>query len=263
MFFAVVCLLTGKNVCAQKDRYTAKSVFTSYRAAIVQVIASQTFKGGVLKSTGTGFVVSSNGVILTANHVVSPAGLQGYLTDIEIKLSDGRLVKASPVVKAPSDESKFHDYAILRTAEDLKLTSLKLGTWKEVTEGDQLTTLGYALNLPGPVLLTVTAAGCFPIESRDVVTFQGPNNRGLSGAPLVSNRTGNVVGIVTSRLVGISDKLEDIRKGAAIAAGSIRLSGVDPNAAILELTNVLDAYLMSGMGAAIAIDYAKTSVSAQ
>jgi hypothetical protein len=67
--------------------------------------------------------------------------------------------------------------------------------------------------------LALTTSACLNSQGIDVIVFQGPNNKGMSGAPLISNRTGRVVGIVTRRLVGISDKLDDIRKGAAQAFG--------------------------------------------
>ena len=259
-FLLLVFALLCASVSAQQDHYTAKTIFANYRSSIVQVIASQQLQNGVYTSMATGFIISG-GLILTTNHVVSrPPELLAYLPNIKIKLSDGRIVQASPIASAPSEESKLHDYAILRTSENLKVAGLRIGRWQDVKEGDNLTTIGYALNLTDPFLLSLTVAGSFPIDGINAITFQGPANRGLSGAPLISNQTGYVVGIVSSRLVGITPALVEIRN--QIVAGQqssgirLRLIGVDPNAAILELTNVLDADLMSGMGAAIVIDYA-------
>ena len=91
----------------------------------------------------------------------------------------------------------------------------------------------------------------------NIIVFQGPNNKGLSGSPLISNRTGHVVGIVSGRIVGITKELVAIRQEAAKVQNAVRFGGggasVAPGEAILQLINVLDAFLMSGMGSAFAM----------
>ena len=68
-----------------------------------------------------------------------------------------------------------------------------------------------------------------------------------------------MVGIVTDRLVGLGPELEKAREQitSSRGQGSVEIMGVNPNEAILALINVLDAYLSNGMGAAVAVDYAK------
>jgi hypothetical protein len=255
---AILCLCA---VTRAQDRFSARLISKNYRAAIVriQVVAlNRDTQKQVLVDLGTGFIVASN-VIITANHVVTYSDSPNYLPNIQAELSDGKTVKAMPIFNAPSTESKLHDYAVLRTVEPLNSPTLQLGSWKDTEEADQLTTIGYALNLLQPVLLSVSVAALFPENGIDVIVFQGPNNKGLSGAPLISNRTGKVVGIVTSRLVGISPQLAELRSVGSKGGGA-KVDGLSPSEAVVAITNVLDAYLTSGMGAAIAIDYAAASV---
>lgn len=250
---------------AQPSPTNLDSLIAQSRAALVQVMAS----GSVM---GTGFITSPDGFVATANHVVTSRVIVGnrtvvrYLPNIQVKLSDGRTLAAEPAV-AISNESVIHDYVFLKTRER-NLPYLNLGTWNEVTEGDHLTTLGYALNSPSPLLITATVAGRFAIPSSadgsmvNAILFQGPANRGLSGAPLISNATGNVVGIVTDKLVGLSPELQNVKNQIKTARrqGSVQIMGVETNDAMLAIIELLDAHLISGMGAAVAIDYAKDAM---
>jgi hypothetical protein len=127
--------------------------------------------------------------------------------------------------------------------------------------GDDLTTIGYPLNI-GPLLLTLTTAGTGAENAVNLIVFQGPTNKGLSGAPVISNKTGAVVGIVTNKIAGIGPKLEAMRVAAKGQPGVtivVETAGINPVESIVELTNVLDIYLISGMGVGIAIEYAKAS----
>jgi V8-like Glu-specific endopeptidase len=263
---ALVCVNAGAQRTAraqqQIDR-TSKAIYATYKAAIVQIYADSQPKG-------TGFFISANGVILTANHVVAkppkppdPANrpeAPAYLPNLKVKLIDGTMVDATPVLDAPSDDSKAHDYAILKT-DRIKTAYLKLGSSTEIGEGDALSTIGYPFSPPTPWLLTVTMAGRYPSDQGNVVAFQGPANRGLSGAPVIDNRTGNVIGIVSTKIAGITPNLAAARDVVNASQARIVIAGVDPNAAIRDLTDVLDQFLISGMGVAVAIEYAKTSAA--
>jgi hypothetical protein len=96
------------------------------------------------------------------------------------------------------------------------------------------------------------------------VVFQGPNNKGRSGGPIILNRTGHVLGITSNRIAGIGKELDETRQyiRSIQGSGSVRLMGVDPNAAILALTDTLDKFLMSGMGVAISVEHIKRELPA-
>jgi hypothetical protein len=71
---------------------------------------------------------------------------------------------------------------------------------------------------------------------------------------------------VTNRLVGISPNLEKIRQKLIESKSNpnfrvtIKMHGVEEGESLLELINVLDTTLIGGLGAAVAIDYAKQLV---
>lgn len=281
---------------AQAQAVDYDSLLKQSRAAIVHVKASEKSRDGTLyQSTGTGFIIPPGNLVLTAAHIVTRTrtkaisegdeglesqvveipkelggGIKQLLGGLEIGLANGRLLDAEPA-KALTFRHVFHDYFILKI-EDPKIPSLSLGSWKDAEVGDELTIWGFPLGLPGPALIkgslsasllrTAKFEGHPQMQDR-LLIFQGPNNKGMSGGPVIHNKSGKVLGIVVSRLVGISSGLQKVRQHIASTRGqgSVLVQGVDPNAAIFELINVLDSYLMSGMGSSVAIDAVEPDIS--
>lgn len=189
-----VCL----GVPLQAQQRTPKRIFTDYRAAVVKVM------GGVrdastgqaqTTSSGTGFIIA-NDLIVTANHVVTSSDRLTYLPVLVVELVDGKRLAVKPVLSAPTPDARDYDYAVLQTAEQLRPTNfLQIGSWKDVKEGDELSTIGYSLNLQQPVLISCMASAVYTEtdtttgKQTNVIVFQGPSNKGLSGSPLILLKT--------------------------------------------------------------------------
>ena len=109
--------------------------------------------------------------------------------------------------------------------------------------------------------LLPNSGGPFPAANSSSIAGQTRFSGGAAISP-----GGRVVGIVTNRLVGISPNLEQIRqklvepKSNPNVRVAIKMHGVEQGDSLLELINVLDSTLISGLGAEVAIDYAKTTV---
>lgn len=281
--FVVVSFAQSKKAAAQ---LTGEDFIASSTKAVVQVIATKQYQGQTIGSIGTGFVIPPNDLVVTASHVVTerqqlvagatpPTDAFGfpnriavsYLPDIKVKLNDGREVPAKPITAITLlHASGLRDYCVLRLENVKTSAALSLGTWDSMSVGDDLTAWGFPLGLPGPVMIKASVALKHeeqlqldpkkePVTIRSLI-FQGPNNKGMSGGPVIHNRTGKVVAVVSKRLVGISEELAkakgDIVEGQK--AGSVTFIGVDPLKAILGLIDVLDQFLMSGMGSAVPVD---------
>jgi serine protease Do len=140
-------------------------------------------------SLGTGFVISSDGFIVTNNHVVED------VDDIKVAFLDGTELKAEIIGRDPKT-----DIALIRVKSDKPLPSLPLGDSDRVRPGDWVVAIGNPYGLGH----TVTA-GIVSAKGRNI--GQGPYdnfiqtdaaiNPGNSGGPLI-NLDGEVVGINTA-----------------------------------------------------------------
>ena len=266
------------------------------KKAVVQVIASHDVDQGGKKQpvveAGTGFLIAPGDIILTASHVVtfrepskaddkssdsvfrfSDGVTARYSPRITVKLGDGREVNAVPITKLGLlQANRMRDYCALRLEQKLPGPPLELGDWQDIEDGDDLTVWGFPLGLPGPALIKASVAvkvtarvqieGEKTADEVRTLVFQGPNNKGMSGGPVIHNRSGKVVGIVSTKLVGITNALEKVRDQIppALRSGTLQLQGINPNRTLLDIINVLDNFLISGMGSAVSTDTVKAEL---
>ncbi|MFM1867512.1 MAG: hypothetical protein RL591_920 [Planctomycetota bacterium] len=143
-------------------------------------------KQGPARGTGTGAVISADGYIVTANHVVADAD------EIEIVFQNGRTEKAEIVGLDPGT-----DIAVLKTNAS-GLVPAQFGDSEELDIGDWVVAIGAPFGLEQ----TVTA-GIVSAKSRSDVglaTFENyiqtdaAINPGNSGGPL-ANLDGEIIGI--------------------------------------------------------------------
>lgn len=183
------------------DRVTPSVVNVTTRTQSRDAI----FGGDGGEGVGTGFIIRSDGIIVTNFHVVEGA------TSIMVTLPppDSRTFEAR-VIGGDSD----HDLAVLKV-DDQNLPTVPLGDSDSVALGERVVALGYALALPGGPSVTSgiisSLARTVQIQDpgggqdgqgivrtlEDVLQTDAPINPGNSGGPLV-DLAGNVVGINTA-----------------------------------------------------------------
>jgi putative serine protease PepD len=169
-----------------------KAVLAAVEPAVVQVVSGE---GDFGTGTGTGFIVSDDGQILTNAHVVAGA------TDVRVRLSGQSTARPATVIGVDDDGD---DVALLQLddlaglPEPLPVAPLGSGTASEV--GDSVVAVGYALGLRGTPTVT---AGIVSAKDRSVDLLNGliqhdaSISPGNSGGPLV-NAAGEVIGINTA-----------------------------------------------------------------
>jgi serine protease Do len=150
-------------------------------------------------AVGTGFVVRSDGVVLTNNHVIENA------TGITVTLADGTDLTARVLATDPD-----HDLAVLKV-DTTGLPAVTLGDSSAVEVGERVVAIGNALDLQGGPTVTSgilsslartiqaqdpsSAAGQGSVKTyTDVLQTDAALNSGNSGGPLVT-LDGKVIGV--------------------------------------------------------------------
>jgi putative serine protease PepD len=148
---------------------------------------------------GSGIVLTTNGYVLTNNHVVSTA--RGRT--VQLTFAGGRTATASIV-----GTDSAHDVAVVRANGVSGLSAATFGDSGKVQVGDTVLAIGSPLGLQGTVTAGIVSAlhrdlrgaargngAAFTIS--DAIQTDAAINPGNSGGALV-NRAGRVVGINTA-----------------------------------------------------------------
>jgi putative serine protease PepD len=148
------------------------------------------------EAEGTGFVVDTNGNIVTAEHVVDGAD------SIKVQFQDGSTAKATLV---GSDKST--DTAVIHVdVSASQLHPLALGNSSAVQPGQSVVAIGspfgLAETMTGGIVSatnrTITAPNRFSIT--DAIQTDAAINHGNSGGPLID--------VATNTVIGINDQIE-------------------------------------------------------
>jgi S1-C subfamily serine protease len=212
-------------------REPVEAVVKRVLPAVVDV-TTDVFQSGTStgQGVGTGFVVRSDGVIVTNCHVVEHASkITVFSSDQTPKQYDARVIGGDCI----------HDLAILKI-DATGLPTVSLGDSASLQLGQRVVALGYALALEGGPTVTTgivsaldrtikaTDPGCDACQNRQrtytgVVQTDAAINHGNSGGPLVDMQ-GQVVGINTAG----DDSAQNI--GFAIAIDSVKQTIADAEA---------------------------------
>ncbi len=145
------------------------------------------------QSLGTGFIISTDGYILTNNHVVSGAD------EVMVKLSDGREIKGE--IKGTDEKL---DLALIKISDKEVFPSADLGDSDALEVGEWVMAIGNPFGLSQTVTAGIVSAkgrviGNGPYD--DFIQTDASINPGNSGGPLFS-ASGKVIGINTAIIAG-------------------------------------------------------------
>jgi len=142
---------------------------------------------------GTGFLISSKGLIITNRHVI------GRFGEVVVKFYDGKETKAS-VIGRTSDL----DIALLQLegSSNAKVwPALLLCIRKSPSVGEDIVVIGNPLGLQATTTRGIVS-GIRNEDGSTMIQIDAPVNPGNSGGPVI-NYNGEVIGIVTSKQVAI------------------------------------------------------------
>ncbi|MGI9063585.1 MAG: S1C family serine protease [Pseudonocardiaceae bacterium] len=195
----------------------------------VQVSDSQ------IEGEGSGVVLSSDGLILTNNHVVEAAANGGQITAV---FQDGRQAPVRIVGRAPS-----FDLAVVRAEGVSNVQPAELGQSDDLVVGQQVIAFGSPLGLSGTVTTGIVSALDRPVRAGgegsgqntvlNAVQTDAAINPGNSGGPLAD---------MQGRVVGLNSAIAST--GVRGQAGSIGLGFAIP---IDQATRVADELVTEGV----------------
>ncbi len=190
--------MAASTANASGDAMTVGQIYKSTSPGVVSIQAQvstggeDVFGGGQQgTATGTGFVISKDGYIVTNDHVVD-----GHQGNVKVTFDDDKTVTGKVVGQDPST-----DVAIVKVdPDDHDLKPLELGDSEKAAVGDPVVAIGNPFGLDqsattgiiSALRRTITAPNNFSID--DVLQTDAAINPGNSGGPLLNDR-GQVIGI--------------------------------------------------------------------
>ncbi len=175
---------------------TVVSVVEQVSPSVAHIHVAGERHGRMAQGSGSGVVVSPDGIILTNNHVIDGA------SRIDAVINDGRPIRMRLLGRDPDT-----DLAVLRAETAERLVAASLGNSKSVVPGQVAIAIGNPLGFQSTVTAGIVSAVGRTLRGEggrligDVIQTDAALNPGNSGGPLVSS-AGEVIGINTATIMG-------------------------------------------------------------
>ncbi|WP_169812127.1 S1C family serine protease [Nocardia arizonensis] len=196
--------------------------------------------GNRAEGEGSGVVLSSDGLILTNNHVAAGGGVGSKM---EVVFSDGTTAPATLVGADP-----VSDLAVIRVQGKNGLTPIELGASAGLQVGQPVIAIGSPLGLAGTVTTGIVSALNRPVSTQgesatsqvnpviDAIQTDAAINPGNSGGALVDG---------SGKLIGINTAIASLGAGESSGSqsGSIGLGFAIP---VDQARRVADELIKSG-----------------
>ena len=174
---------------------------------------------GLAPGSGSGFIISTDGFVVTNNHVIEQA------RDIRVSLADGRTVSAELKGADPST-----DIAVLKI-DVTGLKALSFADSEKLQPGQIAIAIGNPLGLQHTVTAGVVSALGRTLRANngrlidDIIQTDASLNPGNSGGPLV-NSLGQVIGVNTATILSAQGLCFAVSANvAAFVAGKLIMEG--------------------------------------
>jgi len=190
---------------ADAEETLLENVYARVSPAVVNIdVSANTTDQSTAEPTdfgsGSGFVIDTDGHIVTNNHVVSEADA------IRVTFYDGRVFTAKVI-----GEDQYADIAVIKidVPSDYPLTTVELGNSDELQVGQRVIAIGNPFGLTGSMTVGIVSAVGRTLPSEVITSggglFSNPMiiqtdaaiNPGNSGGPLLDSH-GRVIGITAA-----------------------------------------------------------------
>ncbi len=175
-------------------------LFEKTKKAVVEI----TLAGSDSIASGTGFIISSNGYLLTNDHVVFNEASQGYYTKAKMSFSGEKKSykinilfsdKKADVALCSFNPEEVGEFSVIKRISD----------YSQVLQGADCLVVGNAF---GMGLAPFTGVVRFTKNDDGNLVYTAPSNPGDSGGPVL-NRCGECIGINKSKTVAVNNVSAD------------------------------------------------------
>lgn len=202
----------------------------------IQVLKPLAGNRKLAPASGSGFIISTDGFVVTNHHVIDDA------REIKVSLADGRTVKAELKGADPST-----DIAVLKI-DETGLKALSFSDSETLQPGQIAIAIGNPLGLQHTVTAGVVSALGRTLRASngrlidDIIQTDASLNPGNSGGPLV-NSLGQVIGVNTATIASaqglcfaVSSNLAAFVAGKLIMEGRVRRAYLGIAGQVVSLT---------------------------
>lgn len=224
-------------VVNRKDVAPAADSVEAVASSVLPSVVKINVTGSQEQGSGSGIIISSDGEILTNNHVASVAGQGGSIT---VNFNDGSAKKATIV-----GTDVQTDLAVIKAEDVSGLQPATIGRSSKVSVGENVVAIGSPFGLEATVTSGIVSAMNRPVSVQPEETGAVPGaptgqdttypaiqtdaaiNPGNSGGPLVDLQ-GDVVGINSSIRTASSGGLDSSAGGSIGLGFAIPIDNVWP-----------------------------------
>jgi putative serine protease PepD len=218
---------TAQAVTPTAQRSTTALTASQIYQRSINSVATITARSSGGVATGTGFVVSATGHIVTNEHVIDGAG------DITVKLGDGSSQRASVV-----GQDRSSDLALLKiNAGGHKLTPLTFADSSKAQIGDATFAIGNPFGLDGTLTTGVISATDRDIQAPNGFSISGvlqtdaALNPGNSGGPLLDDR---------GQVIGVNSQIESDSTDGSSQGGNVGIGFAVPSNTVRQVISALE-----------------------
>ncbi len=225
----------SSSVVDRNDTTPAGDSVEAVARAVLPSVVKINVAGSQEQGSGSGIIISSDGEILTNNHVASVAGQDG---SISVSFNDGSAKKARIIGTDPQT-----DLAVIKAEGVSGLKPATIGRSGKISVGENVVAIGSPFGLQATVTSGIVSAVNRPVSVQPEATVPGQAqpadttypaiqtdaaiNPGNSGGPLV-DLNGDVVGINSSIRTASSGGIDQSAGGSIGLGFAIPIDNVWP-----------------------------------
>lgn len=192
-----------------------RELLAKVAAAVQPSVVSIAVRGAGGGGEGSGVILTSDGTILTNNHVAEGGADGGTVT---VTFSDGKTAEATILGRDAGS-----DLAVIKAKNVSGLTAATLGDDRLLHVGDTVLAIGSPLGLEGSVSAGIVSALHRPVPIGNAASG-GPGSLGnaiQTDAPINPGNSGGALVDMNGRVIGINTAIATLGAGGRGQSGSI------------------------------------------